>query len=132
MYHAKLYFLALVGFLAIDLVWLAVMAPRFYRRQLGALLSDQPVWWAALLFYLLFVAGLLVFAILPGLQARSLSRALLLGAFFGLVCYATYDLTNLATVKNWPWLVTAVDMVWGAVLAASVSGIGYAAGRWLG
>jgi uncharacterized membrane protein len=98
---------------------------------LGFLLSDQPNWWAAISFYLLFVVGLLVFAVLPGLQAGSLRRALLLGGFFGLVTYATYDLTNLATVKNWPWLVTLVDMAWGVVLATSVSGIGYLAGRWL-
>jgi uncharacterized membrane protein len=77
------------------------------------------------------VAGLLVFAVFPGLQANSLRKAVLLGCFFGLVTYATYDLTNLATVKNWPWLVTVVDMAWGAVLAASVSCIGYLAGTWL-
>jgi len=132
MFYLKLYLCTLVGFLAIDAVWLTVVARGFYRRQLGFLLSDQPQWWAAIIFYLLFVVGLLVFAIAPGLQAGSLRKVLLLGAFFGLVTYATYDLTNLATVKNWPWLVTLVDMAWGTVLAAAVSGIGYFAGRWLG
>ena len=132
MFYLKLYLCTLVGFLAIDAVWLTVVARGFYRRQLNFLLSDQPNWWAAIIFYLLFVVGLLVFAIVPGLQAGSLRKVLLLGAFFGLVTYATYDLTNLATVKNWPWLVTVVDMAWGAVLAAAVSGIGYLAGRWLG
>ena len=132
MFYLKLYLCTLVGFLAIDAVWLAVVARGFYRRQLGFLLSDQPNWWAAVVFYLLFVVGLLVFAVVPGLQAGSLRKVLLLGAFFGLVTYATYDLTNLATVKNWPWIVTLVDMAWGAVLAAAVSAIGYAAGRWLG
>ena len=72
-----------------------------------------------------------MFAVVPGLQAGSLRRALLLGGFFGLVTYATYDLTNHATVKNWPWMVTLVDMTWGAVLATLVSCIGYLAGRWL-
>jgi len=131
MFYLKVYLAALVGFLAIDGVWLAVIARGFYRDQLGFLLREQPNWWAAGAFYLLFVAGLLVFAVLPGLQAGSVWRALLLGAFFGLVTYATYDLTNLATVKGWPWIVSVVDMVWGALLAASVCGIGYAAGRWL-
>ena len=130
-YYLKLYVITLVGFLAIDFVWLAFVARGFYRSQLGFLLSDQPNWWAAVVFYLLFVAGLLVFAVIPGLQTGSLRNALLLGAFFGLVTYATYDLTNLATVKNWPWIVTVVDMAWGMVLAASVTGFGYIVGRWL-
>jgi uncharacterized membrane protein len=131
LYYLKIYACAFVGFLAIDLVWLAVVARGFYRRQLGFMLSDQPNWWAAIAFYLLFVAGMLVFAVVPGLQAGSLRRALVLGGFFGLVTYATYDLTNLATVKNWPWIVTLVDMAWGTFLATSVSCIGYMAGRWL-
>jgi uncharacterized membrane protein len=131
MYYLKVYLAALVGFLALDAIWLGVIARGFYREKLGFLLSDQPNWWAAGVFYLLFIVGLMVFAIVPGLQAGSVWRALLLGAFFGLVTYATYDLTNLATVKNWPWIVSAVDMVWGTFLAASVCGIGYAAGRWL-
>ncbi|MBN2474634.1 MAG: DUF2177 family protein [Pirellulales bacterium] len=131
MYYVKLYASTFVGFLAIDLVWLAFVARGFYRSQLGFLLSDQPNWWAAIVFYLLFVAGLLVFAVVPGLQTGSLRTALLLGAFFGLVTYATYDLTNHATVKNWPWIVTVVDMAWGSILAASVSCVGFLVGRWL-
>ena len=131
MYHLKLYAATFVGFLAIDIVWLALVARGFYKSQLGFLLSDQPNWWAAVVFYILFIAGLLVFAIFPGLQAESLRKALLLGAFFGLVTYATYDLTNHATVKNWPWIVTVVDMVWGTVLAASVTAIAFGVGRWL-
>ena len=131
MYYLKLYVSTLVAFLAIDMVWLTIVARGFYRKQLGFLLSDQPNWWAAISFYLLFVVGLLVFAIVPGLQAGSLRRALLLGGFFGLITYATYDLTNLATVKNWPWMATLVDMTWGVVLAISVSCVGYLVGRWL-
>ena len=76
-------------------------------------------------------AGMVVFVIAPSLQSGSLRKAILLGAFFGLVTYATYDLTNHATVKNWPWIVTIIDLCWGAVLAAIVSSIGYLAGRWL-
>ena len=131
MYYVKLYVCAFVGFLAIDMVWLTLVARGFYRRQLGFLLSDQPNWWAAISFYMLFVAGLLVFAVVPAVQEGSLRRALLLGGFFGLVTYATYDLTNHATVKNWPWIVTLVDMAWGTVLATAVSCLGYLTGRWL-
>ena len=130
-YYLKVYLLTFAGFLAIDMVWLVVVARGFYRERLGFLLSDQPNWWAAISFYLLFVVGLLVFVIVPAMEAGSLRKALLLGAFFGLVTYATYDLTNHATIKNWPWIVTLVDMTWGAVLATTVSCIGYLAGRWL-
>ncbi len=130
-YYLKVYACALAGFLAIDVVWLLFVARAFYRRHLGFLLTDQPNWWAAGAFYLLFVAGLVVLAVAPALHEGSLRKALLLGGIFGLVAYATYDLTNLATVKNWPWVVTVVDMIWGTALAASVSAIGYLAGRWL-
>ena len=81
--------------------------------------------------YLLFVAGVLVFAVGPGLQANSFRKAVLLGGFFGLVTYATYDLTNMATVKNWPLIVTLVDLAWGTAVAAAVSGIGYLVGTGL-
>ena len=130
-YYLKVYAATLVGFLAIDFVWLAVIARGFYRKHLGFLLADQPNWWAAVAFYLLFVSGVVVFAIAPALQAGSLRKALILGGFFGLITYATYDLTNHATVKNWPWIVTLVDLCWGLALSASVSCIGSSAGRWL-
>ena len=130
MYYLKLYLSVFVAFLAIDMVWLTVVSREFYRKQLG-FLQIQFNLWAAFTFYLLFVAGLLVFVIVPAVEAGSLSRALLLGAFFGLVTYATYDLTNQATVKDWPWILTIVDMTWGAVLATSVSCLGYLVGRWL-
>ena len=130
MYYLKLYLSVFVAFLAIDMVWLTVVSREFYRKQLG-FLQIQFNLWAAFTFYLLFVAGLLVFVIVPAVEAGSLSRALLLGAFFGLVTYATYDLTNQATVKDWPWVLTIVDMTWGGVLATSVSCLGYLVGRWL-
>jgi uncharacterized membrane protein len=129
--YLKIYVVALVSFLAIDMVWLVIVARGFYRTHLESLLSDQPNWWAAIVFYLLFVVGLLVFAIVPGVQTGSLRKALMLGGFFGLITYATYDLTNLATVKNWPWIVSVVDMVWGVVLATSVTAISFLIGRWL-
>lgn len=93
-YYLKVYAATVVAFLAIDFVWLAFVARGFDRKQLGFLLADQPNWYAAGIFYLLFVGGIVVFVIAPALQAGSLRNALLLGGFFGLVTYATYDLTN--------------------------------------
>ena len=131
MYYLKLYLSAFVAFLAIDMLWLTVVAREFYRKQLS-FLHIQFNLWAAFAFYLLFVAGLLAFVIAPAVEAGSLRKALIFGAFFGLVTYSTYDLTNQATVKDWPWILTIADMMWGTVLASTVSCIGYMVGRWLG
>ena len=131
-YYLKLYFATLVAFFAIDLVWLGLVARTFYRKHLGFLMAPQVNWPAALIFYLLFVVGILVFAVLPGLEAGSLKTALLRAALFGLIAYATYDLTNLATLKDWPLIVTAVDLVWGTLLSVAVSCVAYLAGKWLG
>lgn len=119
----KLYFIALPVFFAIDMVWLGLIANNFYKKHIGFLMSQEVNWIAALIFYLLFIAGLVVFVISPALEKNSLPTALLLGALFGLITYATYDLTNLATIKNWPLLVTVVDLLWGMTLSASVSAI---------
>ncbi len=121
----KLYAIALPVFFAIDMLWLGVVAKNFYRSQIGNIMKPDVNWVAAIIFYLIFVAGLVVFVIEPAVEKGSWKHALLLGAFFGLVCYATYDLTNLAVAKDWPVLVTIVDLAWGAVLAASVSTITY-------
>jgi uncharacterized membrane protein len=130
-FYIKLYLATLAAFLAVDMLWLGLVARGFYRAQIGFLLSPSPNWVAAFVFYLLFVGGLLYFAILPGLQAGSLSKALLHGALFGLLTYATYDLTNLATLKDWPLTVTIVDILWGVVLSTLVTWAGYGVGRWL-
>lgn len=130
-FYIKLFLATLAAFLAIDLIWLGFVARSLYNRHLGFLLSPSPNWPAAILFYLLFVVGLLVFVVVPGLQANALGRTLGLAAFFGLVTYATYDLTNLATVKDWPLIITVVDLAWGATLSTLVAGIGFLAGRWL-
>lgn len=116
-----LFLIALPVFLVIDLVWLGAVARRFYRNQLGHLLRPETLWPAAIAFYLLFVLGLVVFVLNPAIDEGSLGMATGFGALFGLVTYATYDLTNLATLRDWPPLMTAVDVVWGAVLAAGVS-----------
>ena len=117
----KLYAIALPVFFAIDMMWLGVVAKNFYRSQIGTLMKSNPNWTAAIIFYLIFIVGLVVFVITPAVEKGSWTHALLFGALFGFVCYATYDLTNLAVAKDWPLLVTIVDLAWGAVLAASVS-----------
>lgn len=117
----KLYIIALPVFLAIDMVWLTLVAKNFYAKQIGYLMVKNPNLWAALIFYLIFIAALIVFVISPALDKKMWTQALLAGAFFGLVTYATYDLTNLATVKDWPLLVTIVDLVWGMFVSAAVS-----------
>ena len=129
-FYIKLYFTTLGAFFAIDMVWLGLVARTLYREQLGFLLSPDTNWVAAVLFYLLFIAGILVFVVLPGLEHHSLKTTILRAAFFGLVTYATYDLTNLATVKDWPLLITIVDMAWGTVLSIAVSCVGFLAGGW--
>lgn len=121
----KLYAIALPVFFAIDMIWLGLIAKTFYRTQIGSLMKADVNWTAAMIFYLIFIAGLIMFVINPAMDKNSWSHALLFGAMFGLVCYATYDLTNLAVAKDWPLLVTLVDLAWGAILAASVSSITY-------
>jgi uncharacterized membrane protein len=129
---AKLYLLTVPVFLAIDLLWLGVLARGFYRDNLAHLLSPTVNWPAALLFYLLFIAGILYFAALPALAEGSVRRALVNGALFGFFTYATYDLTNLATLPNWPLRVVLVDVLWGTVLCAAVAASAFYIGRWLG
>jgi uncharacterized membrane protein len=121
----KLFAIALPVFFAIDMVWLGLLAKDFYREQIGSLMKPDVNWAAAISFYLIFIAGLVVFVISPAVEKGSWTHALLFGALFGLVCYATYDLTNLALAKDWPISVTLVDLAWGAVLAASVSVVTY-------
>ena len=117
----KLYLIALPTFLAIDAVWLMLVAKNFYRQQIGFIMTKNPNLVAALIFYLIFIAGLVAFVITPALDKKLWTHVLFMGAFFGLVTYATYDLTNLATLKDWPLLVTVVDLVWGMLIASLVS-----------
>lgn len=126
-----MYLITLAVFFLIDMVWLGVVAKGFYRRHLGSMLSPNVNWAAAILFYLLFIVGLLVFVIRPALVDGEPVKALFLGALLGLISYATYDLSNLATLKDWPLVVTIVDLVWGSVLGGAVSFISAVLGRWL-
>ena len=121
----KLFLIALPVFFAIDMIWLVLVAKNFYQKQIGFLMKPDVNWFAAIMFYLLFIVGLIIFVITPAVEKHSWVHALLFGALFGLITYATYDLTNLATIKDWPLLVTVVDLIWGSILAASVSVITY-------
>ncbi len=120
-----LYLIALPVFFIIDMIWLGLVAKNFYRSQIGFLMKTNINWVAAILFYLLFIAGLVFFVLLPAVEKRSIHYAIMAAAFYGLLTYATYDLTNLATLKDWPLLITIIDMIWGMVLSVSVSLITY-------
>ncbi|HRJ30065.1 MAG TPA: DUF2177 family protein [Cyclobacteriaceae bacterium] len=117
----KLYAIALPVFFAIDILWIGFIARDFYKNQIGFLMKPDVNWTAAIIFYLLFLLGLVVFVIAPSVEKKEWTRALWMGAFFGLITYATYDLTNLATLKDWPVKMVVVDMLWGTVLSANVA-----------
>ncbi|HOM40380.1 MAG TPA: DUF2177 family protein [Bacteroidales bacterium] len=121
----RLFLIALPVFFVIDMIWLVLVARNFYKEQIGFIMKPEINWVAAILFYLLFIAGLVVFVISPAVEKRTWIHALGYGALFGLVTYATYDLTNLATLKEWPLKVTIIDLIWGALLASSVSVVTY-------
>ncbi len=127
--YIQLYLVVLASFFVIDMIWLGLVAKKFYRDQLGFLMREKVNWPAAIIFYLLFIAGLVFFVVYPAIGQGSWFYALWTGAFFGLICYATYDLTNLATLKNWPLKVTLVDLAWGSVLSAVLAVIGFLFGR---
>lgn len=116
---AGLYAIAAAIFVAVDMVWLTLVAKNFYKDKLGSLLAEKASLLPAVLFYALFIVGLVVFVIRPELDA-SLAKVALKGALFGLVTYATYDLTNQATLKNWPSAITVVDLLWGACISALI------------
>lgn len=113
----------------LDAIWLNLAMERLYRPVLGDILADRPNMTAALAFYLIYLTGVVVLAIAPALKAASLRRALALGGVFGFVAYATYDLTNQATLKVWATHITLIDMAWGVFLTASAAAAGYGAGR---
>jgi len=125
----KTYLIAFLVFLVIDLLWLGVIAKRFYFRHLEPFFAEKINWPAAFIFYLLFVAGILIFAVMPAIEKQSLQRAIVYGALFGFFTYASYDLTNLATLRNWPIIIVIVDILWGTVLCAAVATAGYLAAR---
>lgn len=117
------YTATLIVFFAVDMAWLAGVARSFYAEQLGGLMG-RPRWGVAILFYLMYIGGIVFFAIHPGIQAGSIMKATLLGALFGFFCYATYDLTNLATLKGWPEKMVIVDIIWGTFLTGTCAMVG--------
>jgi uncharacterized membrane protein len=121
----KLYGISFIIFFAIDLFWLGIVAKNIYQRYLGHLLRPDVNWVAAIVFYLLFIGGLVIFVLMPALDQGNIWKAVLLGALFGFITYATYDLTNLATLKDWPIQITIIDLIWGTFLGASTSTISY-------
>ena len=119
------YLLTTIVFFAIDLVWLGLVAKGLYQKYLGNFLAEQVNWTAAVIFYLLFIVGIFLFAILPAVEKNALSHAIIYGALFGFFTYATYDLTNLATLKDWPVTIVFIDVAWGAFLSGSVATAGF-------
>ena len=127
----KVYGVSVATLFLVDLAWLGLVAKDFYHRHLGTLLRPDVRWAPGVLFYLLYVAALIVFVVEPAVARQSAGRALALGALFGLTAYATYDLTSLALVRDFPTLVAVVDLAWGTFLTALVAWVGYGAGRLL-
>lgn len=125
MTYAIAWFGTALAFLIADAIWLTQVGPKLYRPLIGELLSDRLNVPAAVAFYLIYVSGITYFAVAPALQEGSLARALINGAILGLVAYATYDLTNQATLKIWDIRVTLADMVWGAFASALAASAGY-------
>lgn len=130
-YFIKLYILTVPVFFLIDFIWLALIARGLYLKNIGFLLSSKPNWTVAIIFYLVYIFGILIFAVIPAVKDESVLKALMLGALFGLIAYATYDLTNLATVKNWPISISLIDITWGTILTATVAVISYCIGHFL-
>ena len=119
---AVLLYVATFGvFFVIDLIWLLIMNSRFYKIQLSELMAEKVKWIPAILFYLLFIVGVLLLVVLPAVDHGTWISALLLGGLFGMISYGTYDLTNLASIKNWPLKVSIVDIIWGTFLSAVVA-----------
>lgn len=119
------YVTTLITFLVIDGIWLGVVAKNMYSNSLGHLMADKPNWIPALIFYFLYPLGVVIFALNPALESKDVMTAVKLGAFLGFLAYATYDLTNNATLRDWPVHITIIDILWGIILTAAVSGIGY-------
>lgn len=129
--YVKMYVIAFIIFLVIDAIWLGLVAPKFYKAQIGHLMAEKPNLVAALVFYLVFIVGVVYFVINPAIEAQSIGKVVVSGLLFGFITYATYDLTNLATLKDWPLLVTGVDLLWGSFLSTAMGILTYLIYNWL-
>ena len=115
------YITAIIVFFIIDFIWIGKVASGFYNEQIGHLRGKKVNIPAAVIFYLIYIAGIMVFAVKPALAAEAIQPALIYGALFGFFCYATYDFTNYATLRDWPLKMVLVDVIWGVFLTASVA-----------
>jgi uncharacterized membrane protein len=127
----RYFILAFVLFFVIDIVWLGLIAKNFYKQWIGHLMASQTNWIAAIIFYVLYIVFIVIMVLLPADSKHSLKHAMLYGALFGFITYATYDLTNLATLKDWPLTMTLVDIAWGTFLGFSVSSLAYLLKHWI-
>ncbi|PLX16517.1 MAG: DUF2177 domain-containing protein [Marinilabiliales bacterium] len=125
------YILTLIVFLIVDLVWLGFIARGLYKKYLGSFLSENVNWTAAIIFYLIYVVGIFIFVIHPAINRDSVIHAITMGSIFGMLAYATYDLTNLATLKDWPITIVIIDIVWGSILTLIVSLAGFYIVKWV-
>lgn len=125
------YLLTVPVFFLIDLLWLGVIGRPLYDKYIGSFLAKNPNWTAAGIFYLFYIFGIIYFAVLPAIEDASVIRALINGALFGALAYGTYELTNLAVLKNWPTQIVYIDMVWGIVLTSSVATLSYYIAQWV-
>ncbi|SRR6056297_473695 len=122
MKYLFIFFIILISFLILDSLWLGLVAKRFYQKHLGKFFASKFKFWPALIFYPLYGLGVLIFIIKPALNnGSSLLSVFLLGAFFGIIAYATYNLTNLITLKDWPMVSVLVDIAWGGFVTGAVS-----------
>jgi uncharacterized membrane protein len=126
------YVLTFIVFLMVDMLWIGVIAKNLYQKLLGGFITDKVNWTAAFIFYLIYVVGISIFAIYPAVNKGSAVNSILMGALFGIFAYATYDLTNYATLKGWPLPIVFIDILWGAVVSAIVSFVGFHIVKWLG
>jgi len=125
MMYIKQYLVTLIVFFVVDILWLTVIAKKLYAKYLGYIMTDNVNLVAAGIFYGIFIVGILYFVINPALSKDSLRVAIVSGALFGFITYATYDLTNLATLKDWPIMITVIDITWGTLLSTIVSTVSY-------
>lgn len=123
--YIKMYIITLVVFFAVDILWLGLVAKKLYKKHLGFLMREKTNWTAAIIFYMVYIVGLIFFALNPALVKGSLAYAALVGGFFGFITYATYDITNLATLKDWPIVSTVVDIIWGTVLCSATASVSF-------
>lgn len=130
--YAIAYAGALVTLLVLDAIWLGLTAKSFYVPKLGDLMAPQPNFWVAALFYVFYCVAVAILASVPAMREQSMMMAIGLGAVLGFAAYGTYDFTNLATLRNWPVVVTVVDLIWGTVVTAASATGGFLALRWMG